>query len=314
MPKDQSLARRILEVEDAYAELGCDVSREGDCTILMSDLCPDMYDSNHVRNINLQGDPGLFVDTKEELFRQMGREHCRFDTDMRTAPESLSSALRDRNYSPSPGVIQVLREGSRIEHKSDAEVIQVASAEGLADWEQITLINYGHFEGEETGFPLRGTELARHRLSTAWNEGIDYRVYLAYDRPRSGGRGGGGEGGGYGGGEGGGDGGGDGGCHGGDRERVPAGTVEAFVSNGIAKIENLFVDERHRERGIAGALLAAAVDDVRYAAEHTYLVAASYDWPRYFYLHCGFEDLTEIISWHKVWREGVDSDHFITFD
>lgn len=292
MPKDQSLARRILEVEDAYAELGCDVSRESDCTILLSDICPDMYDSNHVRSINLQVDPGLFVEAREELFRQMGRGHCRFDTDMRTAPESLCSALRDRNYLPSPGVIQVLRKGSRIEHKSDAEVIQVASAEGLADWEQITLTSYGRYEGEETGFPQRGTELARHRLSTAWKEGIDYRVYLAYDRPRSGGRDG----------------------DGGDRHRVPAGTVEAFVSNGIAKIENLFVDARYRERGIAGALLAAAVDDVRCAAEHTYLVAASYDWPRYFYLHCGFEDLMEIISWHKVWRDGVDSDHFITFD
>jgi ribosomal protein S18 acetylase RimI-like enzyme len=69
-----------------------------------------------------------------------------------------------------------------------------------------------------------------------------------------------------------------------------AGCCELYVHDGIAQIENVDTLERFRNRGVARAFMAAAIDAVRTAgARLIFLMADDADWPKDLYAKLGFE-------------------------
>ncbi|MEA4883344.1 MAG: GNAT family N-acetyltransferase [Clostridia bacterium] len=285
------IAGRVAEAEDEYCFLGCDVSKNEEYTIVASDICPDMWDSNHVRNVRLSSatDPEEYVARVEALFRDMGREHCRIDTDFRTRPQEITSVLRKRDYTPLPGVIQVYRGQGKAEghvssnHPPEAgriRIVEVSSDSGLEDWSQMVHLQFAD-TSPGSGFAERAVDLSVHRIRWAWREGRDYRALLAYL---------------------------------GD-ESEPAGCCELFRHAGAAKIEGLFVREDKRLHGIGSALIGHGIKAAEEASDSLiYLRAAAFDAPRYMYLGMGFEDLMEVTEWLKAWGSSAAVADSIVWD
>jgi len=256
------LARRILAAEDHFSALGCEVRQEGEFMLVTSDVCPDRFDANHVRCIDTGMNPPEFIRSMERLFSQSGRTFCAFATDMRTKPAALTLVLREADYAPEPGVIQVLGKGSRrrFRRRPDVDVVRL-TANTAADWAELARRRYDSWD--LPGIAERAAELDWRRLQAASIDDGGCVVYLAYERGQA------------------------------------VGCIEVFFHDGIARLDRLFVLGDRREAGIGATLMAAAVADARRAAETVCLVAASYDWPRYYYLRKGFVDLTEVVLWRK---------------
>lgn len=285
-------ANRICEVEDEYAFLGCNALRGDGYTAVLSDICPDMRDSNHVRQINLPrgADPEGFISRAEELFRSKGREHCRFDLDCRTRPQCLYTALRKSGYVPHPTVVQVYRGhdaegagavfsglsgGQRDDRQSDFH----PSASGSEEWRNLMREHYAGY-GQCGAFVERAVDLAIHRLAAAWGEGRDYRVFLAFTGDDS----------------------------------DASGVCEIFRHKGVAKIERLYVRKNSRMQGIGSSMIMHAVDyALRAGDDLAYLVADSLDWPRRMYRKLGFEDLMEIVEWTRIWGGSADDEGYVTW-
>ena len=68
-----------------------------------------------------------------------------------------------------------------------------------------------------------------------------------------------------------------------------AGCCELYLRDGIAQIENVDTLERYRNRGVARAFLAAAIDAARDAADIVFLMADDADWPKELYGKLGFD-------------------------
>ena len=267
--------RRILALEDWFASLACQVRRELECTVVTSSTCPGRFDANHVRCIDAAGDPRGFVQRFERFFLETGRRHCSFATDVRTVPAGFTLALREADYAPEPGVVQVLERdaGRHFRRRAGVRVVKAApgaeagSLDFTGDWSALAKDRYAGWGGGDD-MAQRAAELDRLRLQQARDSGGDAWAYVAYALLR-------------------------------DGSAAAAGCIEVFLRHGVAKLDRLFVPRRFRGRGIGGTLMAAAVADASQAADCVYLVAASYDWPRYYYLRNGFVDLTETVLWTK---------------
>jgi len=294
-------AMRIAQTEDEHLSIGCDVQRGNGYTVLTSDVCRDMWEANHVRQIDLECDVDLdaFVDRMEALFRKTNREHCKFELDFRTRPQQLAAVLRRRGYVCTRGVVQVYRgaaervavarrtasEGIGADRlRSSLVEIEITAQLGqstLADWAALEHESYSMYDSG-TAFADRATELARLRLECAWKSGQDLRVLLA---TTVGGRGS-------------------------AQERgssadcgagAVVGACELFRGHGVAKIEGLYVTPAARGTGVGAALLNRAVGSAIAAGDDLiYLVAAVDDWPRHMYTRFGFVDLMETCSWLKM--------------
>lgn len=257
------LARRILAAEDHFSALACEVQQEHEFTLVLSGVCPDRFDANHARRISSDASPREFVCGMERRFREAGRAFCALATDMRTEPAALVTALREADYAPEPGVIQVLPTESRrrFRRRKDVDVVKL-TPNTAADWAELARRRYAGWS--PPGIAHSAASLDWQRLQAAGlGAGEGCAVYLAYEQEQA------------------------------------VGCIEVYVSDGIARLDRLFVLEHRREAGIGGALMAAAAAEARRLAGTVYLVAASYDWPRYYYLRKGFADLTEIVLWRK---------------
>jgi len=72
----------------------------------------------------------------------------------------------------------------------------------------------------------------------------------------------------------------------------PAGCCELYLHDGIAQIENVDTLERFRNRGVARAFLATAIDAAREGgAEVIFLMADDADWPKRLYAKLGFDPI-----------------------
>lgn len=321
-------AMRIAQAEDEYLSIGCDVERRDGYTVLTSNVCPDMWDANHVRRIDLACNVDLdaFISRMETLFREMNREHCRFDIDFRTRPQHLTTFLRRRSYACTRGVVQVCRApGKRAAFSWGTDtgglqrgVVEISSSappgqfdrSTLADWACLERASYSEYDSP-TGFAHRAAQLAQHRLECAWKMGLDLRVFLAYGDLRS-----------------------ESASkrdlavghsarvgrsvevdHGAQVNRSTGGAVgkcELFRSHGAAKIESLYVMPGARDAGVGAALLSRARDSAIAAGDDlVYLVAAADDWPRYMYPRFGFVDLMETNSWLKMLDQDADQADFL---
>jgi len=289
MGRDRMIADeavRIAQVEDEYLSIGCDVEHGDGYTMLTSNACPDMWDANHVRQIDLVCDTDLdaFVDQMETVFRKMNREHCKFELDFRTRPQQLATLLRRRDYTCTRGVVQVYRGTGAGLLSSRVTQIEITAQSGqslLADWAALEQECYSVYDSG-TGFADRAAQLSLHRLECAWKLGQDYRAFLALA---------------------------DGGRNSpsqqgssADRsEGVAVGGCELFRRRGVAKIEGLYVTPPARGSGVGAALLSRALGSAIAAGDDLiYLVAAVDDWPRHMYSRFGFVDLMEISSWLKL--------------
>ena len=279
-------AIRIAQAEDEYLSIGCDVERGDGYTVLTSNVCPDMWDANHVRQIDLGCDTDLdaFIDRMERLFRKLNREHCKFELDFRTRPQQLSTLLRRRSYTCTRGVVQVYRGTGAGRPSSRVAQIEITAQSGhsmLADWAALEHESYSVYDSG-TGFADRATQLSRRRLECAWKSGQDLRVFLA---TTDSGRGSAAERG-----------------PGADRGAgAVVGACELFRRHGAAKIESLYVTPAARGTGVGAALLSRALGSAIAAGDDlVYLVAAADDWPRHMYTRFGFVDLMETSSWLKM--------------
>ena len=289
-------AMRIAQTEDEHVAIGCDAQRGNGYTVLTSDVCRDMWDANHVRQIDLGRDTDLdaFVDRIETAFRKLNRAHCKFELDLRTRPQQLATVLRRRGYVCTRGVVQVYR-GTGPGLTSRAVVVMEISAQSepsgrsmLADWAALERESYSAYDSG-TGFADRASRFSLHRLECAWKLGQDYRIFLAIA---------------------------DGGCEsaaervlGGDPcAGVVVGACQLFRRRGVAKVESLYVTPAARGAGAGAALLNCALSSAIAAGDDlVYLVAVADDWPRYMYQRFGFSDLMEISSWLKMLDQ--DSHH-----
>ena len=289
MGRDRMIAGeaiRIAQAEDEYVSIGCDVERGDGYMVLTSSICPDMWDANHVRQIDLACDTDLnaFIDRMETLFRKMNREHCKFELDLRTRPQQLGTLLRRRGYTCTHGVVQVYRGTGAGRSSCKVAQIEITAQSGqsmMADWAALEHESYAVFDSG-SGFADRATQFALHRLECAWKSGQDYRAFLALadggpDSPSQQGSSA-------------------------DRDAgVAVGTCELFRHCGVAKIEGLYVTPSARGSGAGTALLnRALVSAIAAGDDLIYLVAAVDDWPRHMYSRFGFVDLMEISSWLKM--------------
>ena len=279
-------AMRIAQTEDEHVAIGCDAQRGNGYTVLTSDVCRDMWDANHVRQIDLgrDTDPDAFVDRIETAFRKLNRAHCKFELDFRTRPQQLATVLRRRGYVCTRGVVQVYRGTGASGSSPRVAQIEITAQSGqslLADWAALEQECYSVYDSG-TGFADRAAQLSLHRLECAWKLGQDYRAFLALA---------------------------DGGRNSpsqqgssADRsEGVAVGGCELFRRRGVAKIEGLYVTPPARGSGVGAALLSRALGSAIAAGDDLiYLVAAVDDWPRHMYSRFGFVDLMEISSWLKM--------------
>ena len=289
MGRDRMIADeavRIAQVEDEYLSIGCDVEHGDGYTMLTSNACPDMWDANHVRQIDLVCDTDLdaFVDQMETVFRKMNREHCKFELDFRTRPQQLATLLRRRGYTCTRGVVQVYRGTGAGRSSSGVAQIEITAQSGqsiLADWAALEHESYSVYDSG-TGFADRATQFSLHRLECAWKSGQDYRVSLALadGSQESASE--------------------QGSCA--DRcAGAVAGACELYRRHRVAKIEGLYVTPAARGTGVGTALLSRAVGSAIAAGDDLiYLVAAADDWPRHMYTRFGFVDLMETSSWLKM--------------
>src|SRR5262249_8943793 len=68
-----------------------------------------------------------------------------------------------------------------------------------------------------------------------------------------------------------------------------AGCCDLYEHDGVAQIENVDTLERFRNRGVARAFLAAAVDAARASADLIFLFADDADWPKEVYGKLGVD-------------------------
>jgi GNAT superfamily N-acetyltransferase len=319
-----SEAMRIAQTEDEHLSIGCDVRHGNGYTVLTSDVCRDMWDANHVRQVDLECDADLsaFIARMETLFRQINREHCKFELDFRTRPQQLAAVLRRRGYVCTRGVVQVYRGATtriaaeRIAAErvaaegrnasggigadrlpSDMVEIEITARSGqsrLADWAALEHESYSVYDSG-TGFADRATQLSRHRLECAWKSGQDLQVFLATTdggRESAGKRG-----------------------SGADRHAgAVVGACELFRRHGVAKIEGLYVTPAARGSGMGAALLSRALISAIAAGDDlVYLVAAADDWPRHMYTRFGFVDLMETHSWLKMLDQDAHQTDFLVW-
>ena len=219
---DLEPVRRILAAEDYFTALACEVHQSDEFVLLSSGICPDRFDANHARCIRSARSPREFVRGVERLFRDAGRGFCAFATDMRTAPAQLTLALREADYAPEPGVVQVLDRGSRrrFARRRDIEVIKLtsdAATQAMGDWATLAAGRYAGWD--PPGIAQSAVELDRRRLEAAGlGAGTGTRsggcaVYLAYELGQA------------------------------------VGCIELFVHEGIAKLDRLYVLDERRESG-----------------------------------------------------------------
>ncbi len=283
-------AMRIAEVEDEYLSIGCDVERGDGYTVLTSDVCHDMWDA-------CDTDLDAFIGRMETLFREMNREHCKFELDFRTRPEQLAIVLRRRGYVCTRGVVQVYRGTGAGCSSSGVVEIEITSQSGqsrLADWDALERESYYVYDSG-TGFADRAARFSMHRLECAWKSGQDYRLFLA---TADGGREPAAE----------------WGSSAGSNAGVAVGTCELFRCRGVAKIESLYVTPAARGSGVGSALLNRALGSAIAAGDDLiYLVAAAEDWPRYMYPRFGFVDLMETSSWLKMLEQDVNQTDFLVW-
>jgi GNAT superfamily N-acetyltransferase len=294
-----SEAMRIAQTEDEHLSIGCDVQCGNGYTVLTSDICRDMWDANHVRQIDFECDADLdaFIDRMETLFHEMDREHCKFELDFRTRPEQLAAVLRRRGYVCTRGVVQVYRGTGVGSASSGVAEIEITSRSGqsrLADWAALERESYSVYDSG-TGFADRAVRFSMHRLECAWKSGQDYRLFLATAdggrEPVAGW-----------------------GSSAGRSAGVAVGTCELFRRRGVAKIESLYVTPAARGAGVGSALLNRALGSAIAAGDDLiYLVAAAEDWPRYMYPRFGFIDLMETSSWLRMLEQDAHQTDFITW-
>jgi ribosomal protein S18 acetylase RimI-like enzyme len=68
-----------------------------------------------------------------------------------------------------------------------------------------------------------------------------------------------------------------------------AGCCELYEHDGVAQIENVDTLERFRNRGVARAFMAAAIEAARGSADLIFLFADDADWPKELYAKLGFD-------------------------
>lgn len=77
----------------------------------------------------------------------------------------------------------------------------------------------------------------------------------------------------------------------------PASTGTLFVGDGIAMIEEVGTLERFRERGLARAVVTAAIDAAaELGCERIFVPADADDWPQLLYVKLGFEPVARQVS------------------
>jgi len=79
-----------------------------------------------------------------------------------------------------------------------------------------------------------------------------------------------------------------------------AGCCELYLRGGVAQIENVDTLEAYRNRGVARALLAAAIDAARdNGADLIFLTADDADWPKQLYSKIGFDPVGQFRQFTK---------------
>lgn len=275
------LIRSIFECHDEFASLGCDVKKAEGCTVITSERCPDLYEFNYVRNIDFSGctehQTRKRVEEIELLFRESGRQYCRFHTDYRTNAPLIEGVMRDKGYHPVPILTQIfdMKLASDVGRTTDVgEDVDIFEVDFSFDdegrcldemWNYVLRQEYmsavGYLDVENL-IDFKAYRIVRANLG--FEDCGKYRSYMAL----SGGK--------------------------------VAGHVELFCSQGIMYLADLYIIPAFRMKKIASKLIEQVINTAwKLGCKAVYLNTYSFDTPRYMYIKHGFSDLTESISWIK---------------
>jgi predicted GNAT family acetyltransferase len=73
-------------------------------------------------------------------------------------------------------------------------------------------------------------------------------------------------------------------------DEVPVSWADLYVADGVAQIEDVATSESHRNRGLASAVVTAAIQKASASgAELVFLLADEDDWPKELYRRLGFD-------------------------
>ena len=81
----------------------------------------------------------------------------------------------------------------------------------------------------------------------------------------------------------------------------PASWTELYLDSGIGQVEAVATVERHRNRGLASAVILRAVAEARLAgAGLVFLVCDAADWPQHLYRRLGFDEIGRYAKFTRV--------------
>ncbi len=283
------LISSVFECQDEFASLGCDTKKVEGCTVITSQRCPDLYEFNHVRNIDFSGcaesQTIKRVEEVERIFRENGRQYCRFHTDYRTSAPGVERVLRDKGYHPVPILTQMfnMKSASNVVQTADVgEDVDIFEVDFNFDDEDRCLNEIWNYVLRQEYMNAVGyidvgnlIDFKAYRIVKA-NSGLEnrgkYRSYMAASNGRV------------------------------------AGHVELFCSKDVMYLADLYIIPEFRMKKIASRLIDQVINTASESrCKAVYLNTYSFDTPRYMYIKHGFSDLTESISWIKGKEAEEDS-------
>ena len=233
-----AMADLVADVCAAYAwqrALGHAVVEAAHCRIVCDPAHPDVWDANHVSGVRAAG-----AEEIEAVMRaaDAALAHCRhrlFVVDPLTPP-AFAARLALDDYRELPPTIQMVLDGPLRAVPPAVDLRPVASE---ADWQSLAaLLAADHAEGGRTGGPLDDA-VTRGLLAGYRAKAPAYQFYLA---------------------------------------RVAGADCAygagALCDNGVGMVEDLFTLPARRRRGVATAIIARAVADLRRRGAGPVLIGA----------------------------------------
>ena len=275
------LIRSIFECQDEFASLGCTVNDMKNCTIVMSEKCPELYEFNHVRNIKLQETTdnllSEFIENIEKIFCDNERSYCRFHLDYRALSANINGILRNKGYHPVPILTQIMKlnetknDNNERHENSEVEVLELElefDKDGRCKneiWNSLICQEYMNSVGYvdvENLINFKSTRIMIANLLS--DKEKKYRNFVAFVSGKE------------------------------------VGHVELYYARNIIYMADLYVQPHFRMQGIASRLIKHAIKVAKsLKCQAIFLDTYSFDTPRYMYTKYGFSDLTESISWIK---------------
>jgi GNAT superfamily N-acetyltransferase len=258
------LVRRALDVDQANRSLGAEVFEACGATFVRSRTLPIIHDLNHVANVRVSdpGDIDALLVRVEAEFA--GHRHRQFVLDADTPPE-FEARLVQEGYDDVEASLLMLLEGP-LRGAARSHPIRLATTDD--DWTAYTRLKRLDWAERAARLRLGPLPQVGEGLVQAYRAKVPplrYWLALAHGEPR--------------------------------------GFFSSWEGpDGVGQVEDLFVEEAFRHRGLATALIHHAVADCRATgAGPIVIVADATDTPKHMYAAMGFRPVAVVRKYTRMW-------------